>query len=203
MFCVFVNALFEQNVTETNSCVYLNVTGEKISMYAQFTKRSETNNEQGLRVGLDLTLHGHSHTRPAPQASSHSACTTAEIHFAIKQCHPACTVAEIHFAIKQCHPACTKAEIHFATEQKADPLSLHYGRNPFCHNAVTQLALQQKFILPYHKWQSYSAYTTAEIHFAIKQMSRSLSLHYSRNSFCHKADVTVTQPALQQKSILP
>ena len=28
MFCLFVNALYECNVTKTNSCVHLNVTGE-------------------------------------------------------------------------------------------------------------------------------------------------------------------------------
>ena len=27
-FCVFVNALYEWNVTKTNSCLHLNVTGE-------------------------------------------------------------------------------------------------------------------------------------------------------------------------------
>ena len=28
MFCLFVNALYEWNVTKTNSCVHLNVTDE-------------------------------------------------------------------------------------------------------------------------------------------------------------------------------
>ena len=28
MFCLFVNALYQWNVTMTNSCVHLNVTGE-------------------------------------------------------------------------------------------------------------------------------------------------------------------------------
>ena len=33
MFCLFVDALYDYNVTKTSSCVHLNVTGEQISLY--------------------------------------------------------------------------------------------------------------------------------------------------------------------------
>ena len=122
-------------------------------MYTQSTKLTETDNEQWLRVGLYLMLHCYTQTQPALQESSHSVCTMAEIHFAIKQMAlqqqlflPYCREQSLSLHYGR-NSFCHAADGRNSFCHNADSLSLHYDRNSFCHTTdgkVTHPALRQK-----------------------------------------------------------